>query len=91
MSVKEIQDKNPRMYSSDAKRIYAQLREKERTKEKNALIAMTTDSAVDKYSRAIFPIAFMVFNIVYWIVYLQKKNSILNDDKTVHCSAAGHK
>ncbi|XP_016119239.1 gamma-aminobutyric acid receptor subunit alpha-4-like [Sinocyclocheilus grahami] len=29
-------------------------------------------SAIDKYSRVLFPLAFGIFNLIYWYIYLSK-------------------
>ena len=69
-----------RLLSEETKKLIENLKDKERTKEKNALIAMTTESVVDKYSRIIFPTVFIIFNIAYWITYLQRKKSTINSN-----------
>ena len=58
----------------------------ERTREKEALIAMTTDSSVDRYSRVIFPVLFFLFNISYWWIYSSKKRRLTVEEVSMHCS-----
>ncbi|KTG31389.1 hypothetical protein cypCar_00040691 [Cyprinus carpio] len=36
----------------------------------NMMLAGT--SAIDKYSRVLFPLAFGIFNLIYWFIYLSK-------------------
>ena len=57
-----------------------------RTVESSALIAMTTDSIVDQYSRIIFPCSFFIFNVVYWTVYLNERTNLNEAEVHHHCS-----
>ncbi len=36
----------------------------------NMMLAGT--SAIDKYARVLFPLAFGIFNLIYWYIYLSK-------------------
>ena len=38
-----------------------------------AVEALAADSPVDRVSRMAFPLAFVIFNIIYWYEYLYKR------------------
>lgn len=38
-----------------------------------------TPSDIDKYSRIIFPVCFVCFNLMYWIIYLHISDVVADD------------
>ena len=38
-------------------------------------------SDIDKYSRVVFPVCFVCFNLMYWIIYLHISHSLVDDSK----------
>lgn len=38
-----------------------------------------TPSDIDKYSRVIFPVCFVCFNLMYWIIYLHISDVVADD------------
>ena len=36
-------------------------------------------SDIDKYSRVVFPIAFLSFHLMYWMIYLTISNEVADD------------
>ena len=36
-------------------------------------------SDIDKYSRVVFPIAFLSFHLMYWMIYLTISNEVVDD------------
>lgn len=39
----------------------------------------TTPSDIDKYSRIMFPVCFVCFNLMYWIIYLHISDVVADD------------
>ena len=37
-------------------------------------------SDIDKYSRVVFPVCFVCFNLLYWIIYLHISHVLLYDE-----------
>ncbi|XP_034255607.1 gamma-aminobutyric acid receptor subunit beta isoform X8 [Thrips palmi] len=48
------------------------------TKDYNKLLGITP-SDIDKYSRIIFPVCFVCFNLMYWIIYLHISDVVADD------------
>ena len=40
-----------------------------------AVEAMASDSPVDRISRMMFPLAFFMFNVIYWFQYLYEREA----------------
>ena len=38
-----------------------------------------SSSDIDKYSRVIFPVCFICFNLMYWIIYIKISDQIADD------------
>ena len=38
-----------------------------------------TPSDIDKYSRVVFPVCFVCFNLMYWIIYLHISDVVADD------------
>lgn len=38
-----------------------------------------TPSDIDKYSRVVFPVCFICFNLMYWIIYLHISDVVADD------------
>ena len=38
-----------------------------------------TPSDIDKYSRVVFPVCFICFNLMYWIIYLHISDALAED------------
>lgn len=38
-----------------------------------------TPSDIDKYSRVVFPVCFICFNLMYWIIYLHISDEVAAD------------
>lgn len=76
---------NRELTHEEQKELLAKFKQRERNREKDALIAMTTDSVVDKHSRIIFPVVFLVFNLCYWIIYIKRKDELLHQN--LNCTA----
>lgn len=46
-----------------------------------------TPSDIDKYSRVVFPVCFICFNLMYWIIYLHISDVVADDlEYIVHSS-----
>ena len=37
-------------------------------------------NAIDRYSRAVFPVIFTVFSIMYWAIYINASSNAVNQD-----------
>ncbi|XP_014240976.1 gamma-aminobutyric acid receptor subunit beta isoform X17 [Cimex lectularius] len=48
------------------------------TKDYNKLYGITA-SGIDKYSRIVFPVCFVCFNLMYWIIYLHISDVVADD------------
>ena len=73
---KKIVDEHQKIKNKELKRLLSQ----------KALESMTGDSVIDKISRILFPVLFMLFNLFYYIYYvearhhaLRTKSSLCND------------
>ena len=52
-------------------------------KELNKMFGMTA-SDIDKYSRVIFPVSFISFQLMYWIIYLHLSDDIVENLVKLH-------
>ena len=67
---KSAQPFSLRMRQQLARR-YASLRAKADPITRHISLSLITAEGLDKFSRIIFPLAFLLFNISFWIVYSQ--------------------
>ncbi|VBB30873.1 unnamed protein product, partial [Acanthocheilonema viteae] len=53
----------------------------ETTKEEYRLLfCVIRPSQIDKYSRSIFPLIFLIFNVIYWVYYYSISGTELTDN-----------
>ena len=43
------------------------------------MIGMVQASDIDKYSRIVFPITFLSFHLMYWMIYLTISDNVVED------------